>query len=163
MSQKYKRYTDVTSLDRDVIYHKYNSRTGGKPSMYLSRKEVNLIVKCIFKHMAKSIVNAGGGLLMKGFGYFFQWKSPRKIIKKGILPDKSKLATNYHTDGYIYYPTLMTGVFDKNLFDGWSMDKSFNDDLKRDLAKKHKAGKKYTMNYTLLRRIFNKQFQVDEF
>ena len=87
------------------------------------------------------MVDNEGGVLIRGFGYFFNWKVPKKmqytLTSKGRYEQKFNMYGNKH----MHLPTFIPS---KDM-EGWSMDNTFNRALKTKLSHNLNKGKKYKM------------------
>lgn len=131
-----------------VIYNKF-VREGKIPKKHVSedREEMRKILKTICKHIATGMVECPGGVYIKGIGYFFNWKSPKKMPYHTTIKGKGlKENFNYHTNHYMFFPTYVPMASKTHFRSSWTMDKQFNHNIKKGVAEKLKSGFKYT-NY----------------
>lgn len=113
------------------------------------------VVKAVGDHIAQNIVERKGGVLIKGLGYFFVWKVPRKMTFDIKMCGGSKEEHyNYHTGHHMYSPIFMPHLGRNNLR-GWSMDNKFCKNIRMGIKNKLLTGFRYKM-YAYSIRIFNK-------
>lgn len=136
-----------------VAYTKY-VREGNIPQRYKAkggREEMREILTCICKHIAEGMVEVPGGVYIKGWGYFFNWKCPRKMpYHINIEGGGREEHFNYHTNHYMYFPTYLPMSPILHPRHNWTMDKQFNHNIGNGVSRKLKAGFKYrTYMYSL--------------
>lgn len=131
-----------------VEYNKYVKK-GGIPSKHVAgdREEVRKILKTICEHIADGMVKCPGGVFIKGIGYFFNWKVPRKMAYH-TTPKGGKFEEhfNHHTNHYMFLPTYIPMAGKLDLRANWTMDKQFNHNIRKGVEINLKKGFKYT-NY----------------
>lgn len=111
---------------------KYGVKKGVKAQ---DRTELFKISMCIFKHMAKYITESSGGLVIKGWGYFFAWLIPKKMTYRQITRNQpSREKFNLHTNQRIY--TLVFLAKKGGAFWPWSMDGKFTVPIKQRLKER---------------------------
>lgn len=129
-----------------VAYTKYARQEGKIPKKHIAqgREEMRKILTCICKHIAEGMVEEPGGVYIKGIGYFFNWKCPRKmsyhLTIKGKEPEEH---FNYHTNHYMYFPTFVPMTSRLHARANWTMDKQFDHRIGHGIMHKLKAGFKY--------------------
>lgn len=147
MSKIIKPY-NLLDAKTHVAYTKYK-KEGKIPAKHAAsdRKELRKILKTISKHMAEGVVECPGGVHLKGIGYFFNWKCPRKmtyhIKKEGEGLEEH---FNHHTGHYMFLPTFVPMAGKLDLISSWTMDKTFNQNVKDKVRDKLKKGFRYN-NY----------------
>ena len=65
---------------------------------------------------------------------------------------------NFNTDGYFYHTVFFSNIFNYDLFKGWSLDKSFNQNIKTGRFEKLTSGFKYKLYYNVVKRIYTTRF-----
>lgn len=128
-----------------VEYNKY-VKEGNMPQKHIAqdREEMRKILQTICKHIAVGVVDCPGGVYIKGIGYFFNWKPPRKMSYH-TAPKGEKLEEhfNYHTDHYMFLPTYVPMSGKLHMRTNWTMDKQFNHKVKSGVAENLKKGFEY--------------------
>lgn len=120
------------------------------------RKELFLIVRTIFKHIAKNLVEKTGGVMISGWGYFFIWKIPRKMSFEIRTRGKEKEEKfNYSTDHHMYSPIFLSSDGTTNM-KGWIMDNKFCEKIKSGMTQKIRSGFKYRMYAYSLNKLLKK-------
>ena len=121
----------IRILDNN-IWEEYKKTNPSNKVKFDNREEFKKVVKEIFKVISEQILEKKAGVLIRGLGYFFIWKIPRKI-KYGLYKRGESIdyKYNHYTDMYMYSPTFLPA---KSL-EGWSFDTSFNHNIKKGLKK----------------------------
>lgn len=122
---------------RDKIPEKYRAK---------DREELRKILKTICKHIATNIIERKGGVLIKGLGYFFVWKIPRKMTYSRFVANEGvEEHYNYHTNHHMYSPIFLGANTKADTFKGWYMDNAFTRYVKGGINKKLLSGFSYKM------------------
>lgn len=134
----------------DKEYTRYREhKLISKENRIKGRPNYKKFVNTYFKVIAEEFVEREGGVCIKGFGYWFNWMPPKKIVgsyrKDSEFVDMYSFATNHH----LYFPTFW--ATDRLVW--WCMDKTFNRGLKRQLKDKINAGKKYKMYLSSMKQL----------
>ena len=136
------------------IWKEYNKTNPPQKYQLENREELKKIVKQIFKTIAEEIIEKKAGVLIRGLGYFFNWKVPKKmkytITRKGKAPEERY---NFDTDMYMTLPTFLPA----DDFKMWSMDATFNRTLKKALRTKLVNGFKYNIYPYTFKKILNNE------
>lgn len=120
------------------------------------RKELFLIVKTLFKHIGKNLVERTGGVMISNWGYFFNWKIPRKMAyQQKTRGQKIVEKFNVNSDHYMYSPVFMSSGGNHNMR-GWLMDNKFCKKIKLGINKKIDSGFKYKMYPHSLRKLLHR-------
>lgn len=119
------------------------------------RKELFTIVRVILKHIARHLVDNKGGVMIRGFGYFFIWKIPRKMsyhlkTRGQKVVEKFNHGSDHKMFSPIFYPTAGKGGMR-----GWSMDNKFASQIKDGMKVKIRAGFKYKIYPYSLKKLLN--------
>jgi len=125
----------------NTIWKEYKKTTPPKKYSFANREELKTVVKEIFKVIAERLVENEGGVLIRNFGYFFNWKVPKQM--QYTLTSKGKYVQKFNLYGNkaMHLPTFVPSTD----MEGWSMDNTFNRELKKELSHKLNNGKKYKM------------------
>jgi len=129
----------------NVEYNKY-VKEGKIPQKHVAedREEMRKILKTLCKHVATGIVECPGGVYIKGFGYFFNWKPPRKMAYHLLIKgEKLEERFNYHTNQYMFLPTYVPMAGKLHMRSSWTMDKQFNQKIKTGVSEKLRSGFEY--------------------
>lgn len=146
-------------------YTFYRGKKKSIPKKYhiKDRTELFRITSAICKKVADNITEKEGGVLMDGLGYFTIWMNPRKQVYTADREGgKKKTMINYHTDGYIYHPEFFAHINPRSPLRYWTMDRTFNRNINRTLAKKLRQGVKYKFYYNIVRRIYSKSHLLQD-
>jgi hypothetical protein len=160
MPKPYNNFAKVTNLNKSKVFTLYKKDYMSSKFKLDNQALFNKIATALFKNIAKAITSSVGGVVAKGFGYFGIWKCPKKLIKKGVV--FGELNTNFHTNGYSFFPNLFVDVYNSNPLLGWSLDRSFTRGIKSELSKNLKNEVKYKLNYTLVKDMFNSKIRLSE-
>ena len=136
------RVANNTRLLDNSIWNEYNKKYISKKYKFESREEFKKVIKEIFKVIAKNLIEKEAGVLLRNFGYFFIWKIPQKM--KYSITERGKNVVekyNMYTDNYMYSPQFLGG----SNMSQWSMDNTFNYNIKKNLKSKLLSGKHYKM------------------
>jgi hypothetical protein len=125
-----KEYTRYREYDKLAQTH----RIKGRPNY---KKFVNTY----FKVIADELLEREGGVCIKGFGYWWNWMPPKKVIGGRYTVRGLEEMYSFVTDHHLYLPTFW--ATDRLVW--WCMDKTFNVTYKKKLKDKIKAGKTYKM------------------
>lgn len=143
MSKLIKAY-NLLGHKTNVAYTKYVKEGNMSKRHKVGREDMRKILDTICQHMADGVAETPGGTYVKGLGYFFNWKCPKKmsyhILKKG---GTSEERFNYHSDHYMYFPTYDCATTKLSIRNLWAMDKKFNASLRKRISVKIKAGFEY--------------------
>ena len=126
----------------------------------VNRQEYYVIARMIWKKATDGLIHSTGGVLLDNFGYMAHWLTPSKKIFTQKTPNGVEVMSNFHSDGKWYNTTLFTNMFKKNVLSGWSMDKTFNRQVKKARYRKMLTGFKYKCFYTLLRSMYSGRFTI---
>lgn len=154
--EKFAKRTRLIDYGLFAFYNK--KKTISKKNKVTNISEFNIIAKTIWKVVARNLVEKEAGVVLDKFGYLCHWMNPKKKVFKAPRKGKVKLMTNYHTGSHFYNSTLFTNIFKRDFFKGWSLDKSFNKQVKLGRHKKLKSGFKYKLRYSLVKRIYTDRF-----
>lgn len=143
-------------------YYKSREKIADKDRV-TSQKEFFTIVKKIWEVTARHLVEKEGGVVLDRFGYLCHWMTPKKKVFK--MPKKGgyKIMANYHTDRHWYNTTLFSNIFNYDYFKGWSLDRAFNNNIKKGRYKKLLNGMKYKFYYTLVRSLYTNRFNQEKY
>ena len=136
------------------LFSFYSKRDIPKKDKVTDISEFKLIAKKIWEVVAKKLIEKEGGVVLDKFGYLCHWMSQKKKVFKVPRRGGVKLMPNFDTDGYFYHTTLLSDIFVKDFFKGWTLDKSFNENIKRGRFKQLKRGVKYKLFYTKVKRLY---------
>lgn len=99
------------------------------------REELIVIMKTIFKHIGRNVIDRKAGVLIKGLGYFYMWLVPRKMtFKTQVKGQKLKEGFNFHTNQRMY--NFIFQPLETSEFKFWSMDGRLTKPLKKELKTK---------------------------
>ena len=145
---------ETSLIDRKAFLY-YRSKASKIRKKKVNRILFPKIVSAIFQEIANGIVEQKSGVYIKKFGYFAVWMTPTKRKTKIYTNKATETVTyNLHTNSYIYHPAFFTDIFrGKSKLNYFSMDKSFTRPLKTELCRRLKAGQKYTLKYTMLKKL----------
>jgi hypothetical protein len=110
------------------------------------REELRKVVTAICKRMGAEIVDRDAGVHIRGLGYFFIWKIPRKMTYntqvKGVGLEENY---NNHTNHHMFSPILLPSLDNRNTLQYWGMDNSFCRNIKQGIKGRIKKGFQYKM------------------
>ena len=126
--------------DREYTHYRQNKRIKDK-NRIKGRPAYKKFVRTYLRVISEQLLEREGGVCIKNFGYWFNWKPPRKM--EHVILKKGGMESNYcfHTDNYHYFPTFWSS----NRYLWWSMDKTFNITYKKKLKEQILKGKRYKM------------------
>ena len=157
MSDNIRYIKSIRLLDHTIgtSYKKYKGVSGS--NRLKDREEVRKMVKTICKYIAEELVEREGGVQVKGFGYFFIWKIPRKMTYDIQQKGGEKIEKyNHHTDHHMYSPVYLPTAGARDIYKNWRIDGTFDRPLRRRLKDKIVSGFKYKMYPYSLRKLNTK-------
>lgn len=161
MKKRHSKYSERTPLISYATYKFYCDKKIPPKYKVNSFKEFKKIAREIFRVASYKLVNNKGGIVLDKLGYIGHWRMPKKKVFKQPKKGGATLNTNNYTNRHFYITQLMTSIYHKNNFKGWSMDKSFNrTHVKMERFKKLKAGLKYKFYYNLIRNIYTNKYII---
>lgn len=140
---------NYTVLD-DKEYTRYREYDKiSKENRIKGRTNYKKFVNTYFKVIAEELLERDGGVCIRGFGYWWNWKPPKKIIAGRYGTEGLKTMHSFVTNHHLYLPTFW--ATDRLVW--WSMDKTFNATYKKKLRDKIKAGKVYKMYLSSMKQL----------
>jgi hypothetical protein len=128
----------------------------GYPQDYKFRKaEKDYFIKLVtafFRIVSEEIPEAKGGVSLRGIGYFFVHRIPKKLKFKTKTPGKSiELNYNHHTDHRVFSPLFIPR---RTLaLQPWAMDGKFSASVKKKLANNLRNGYRYKSHVATIKHI----------
>lgn len=142
-----KRVVDTVSfIHQEDLYKDYKEYKKHIPKKYQVNRARRLskIVNELFKSIADNLIEAEGGVTVKGLGYFFIYRSERKRMLQRKL-ENGEFETYYNIRHQMRKITPMFLTPQRRTFPmySWSLDDSFSISIKLKLGEKLKKGVKY--------------------
>jgi hypothetical protein len=120
-------------------YKEYRKTEGRRK--ITDEKDLMKIYRAIFREIQKQIVESPGGVFIRGVGYFFVWKIPRKLYFKHAFFDQKPWYGNAYSIRFIPVKRLR----------GWSFQRRFSQNLSGKVFKKLCKGFRYKVYLYSLR------------
>lgn len=141
---------DVNYYDRKESWLKYKEKTKNRPRNHKVREETTYreIVTTILQIIRDKWVTTTGGVYMKNLGYFAVYRTPHKSVSHN---NHFSYVDRLNTDGYMYIPTHFTSLRNSDDFFGFNFNDSFPQRMTGELYKNIKDGRRYTLNYSLMK------------
>lgn len=152
------RFAERKRLINYGLFSYYNKQDIPLKDKVDNYKDFVIIVKKIWQVIALQLIEKEGGVVLDKFGYLCHWMSPKKKVYKVARKGGVKLMANFSTDGYFYHTIFFSNIFDQDTFKGWSLDKSFNRNIKIGRFNKLNSGFKYRLYYSLVKRLYTTRF-----
>lgn len=122
-----------------------------KKSKKINRENHSQIVSAIFKEVAEKLVENKSGVFMDGLGYFCIMMYPKRMMLRKKYSKTGEKFWNAETNNYPYSPQWLHGMYKKRFYI-WTLDRTFSEtSIKKPLSMRLKAGKKYIMEYSLVK------------
>ena len=142
-----KRVVDTVSfIDQENLSKDYKEFKKHIPKKYqVSRaRRLSKITNELFKAIADNMLEAEGGVTIKGMGYFFIHRSPKKRMLQRKL-ENGEVETYYNIRHQMrrIAPMFMPPHRQTASFYSWSFDDSFSISVKLKLRENLKKGMKY--------------------
>lgn len=155
-----KKFHKTTSICKNDGYSFYRKHYDGlvKSKKISKREEWKKIHSLAWQTVKEAILEKESGVVLEGLGYFCIYMNPLK--KKVVLPNrelpviKCEERFNYHSEHHTYHPVLFTNIHKTDKFYCWSMERTFMRGFRKELSKRLKAGKKYALRFTTVRKIY---------
>jgi hypothetical protein len=103
------------------------------------RAEFLRFCRLFFKKVSEELMEREAGVCIKGLGYFYVYLIPRKMTGFFHTSEGQQEVFNHHTDNHTY---ALCYVPNKK-FGLWSMDASFSDKMRKQIAKNLSGGLRY--------------------
>lgn len=141
---------EVNYYDRKKSWLKYKEKTKNRPKYHKVREEVifRRIIDTTLRVLKERWTNSTGGIYMRHVGYLAVYRTPHKTVSHR---NKFSYVDRLITDGYMYIPTHFTTLRNTDTFYGFNLNDSFPKRMVNDLYKNLKTGRRYTLNYFLLK------------
>lgn len=141
---------------RNAFYFYRRNSTTFKYNKIDNHKEWLIILNALWKEVGTQLLDSPGGVFVPRLGYFAIWMSPTKSKQYYVDAKIGSVKTyNDHTGHHAFHPGLFTSIErGGGDFRYWTMDRAFSRSITRGLAKRLKAGKKYVLKYTLVKKLF---------
>lgn len=138
-----------------VHYNEYVRKKRIAKRDRVDKYELMKIAMAIFKEIGLQITETRGGVFIKNFGYFFIWKTNRKMTFGTKYKWNNKRPQyNHHSEYYRYMPVFYPAGGPLNLR-FWTMDYKFHHKVKSGIKIKLKQGFKYRMYAHTLKKLLN--------
>ena len=142
-----KRVVDTVSfIDQSSLYNDYKEYKKHIPKKYqVSRaRRLSKITNELFKSVANNMLEAEGGVTIKGLGYFFIYRSEKKRMLQRKL-ENGELESYYNIRHQMrrIAPMFITPYRKTFTLHSWSLDDSFSISVKLKLRENLKKGMKY--------------------
>lgn len=109
------------------------------------------IVSTIFKKVAERMIENKSGVFLDGLGYFCIMMYPKRMLLRKPYSKTGEKYFNAETNNRPYSPQWFHGMY-RNRFYIWTLDRTFSEtSIKDPLCEKLKSGKKYVMEYKLIK------------
>lgn len=132
-------------FSRDTYSKHYVKKFPHKKRKIRDRSEFERKGTALSTAISEAIAESQGGVYLPKFGYIFNFLIPRKMKRL----ESNKTSYNHHTDNRIYMPVFIPDA-KTTVLRPWIMTKGFNDQLKKKIGGKIKAGFKYkSFAYTI--------------
>lgn len=129
-------------------YYNKNSKHRDLNNIY-SFNHLSKVVKDFWSIVGDHMVENSGGVFLDKFGYFCITLNPKKSASIGRNREKY---LDSHTKTKNYFITFISSARD-TIFNSFTMDRTFNRNIKRKLVENLKKGKKYYNYYIELSEI----------
>jgi hypothetical protein len=117
----------------------------------IHRDNHSQIVSAIFRNVAQKLLHNTSGVFLTGIGYFCIMMYPKRMMLRNKYSKTGAKHLNVDTDYRNYSPQWISKMY-PSFFYTWTLDRTFSDtNIRRPLAQLLRAGKKYIMEYTLVR------------
>lgn len=141
-------------LDRQAFsYYRKRAKFRNKDNTKNLQDWRRIVIK-FYDKIGDNLVDSEGGVFIKGLGYFSVIVYPKKVYAKSIF-NKDGFA-NFHTDNYIFMPTLFGFAKGYPLLNFWSMDRTFVSKIKEGIYNKIMAGMRYKTYVSTLYTLYTK-------
>lgn len=109
------------------------------------------IVSAIYRKVAEKMIENKSGVYMKDLGYFCIMMYPKRMMLRKPYSKTGEKYYNLKTDNYPYSPQWIHNMYPQRYFT-WTLDRTFSETgIKEPLCKELQSGKKYIMEYKLVR------------
>jgi hypothetical protein len=141
---------EVNYYDRSKSWLKYKEKTKNRPKYHKVREEATYrkIIDTVLRVIRERWVNTTGGVYVRNMGYFAVYRTPHKTVSHR---NYFSYVDRLDTDGYMYIPSHFTTLRNSDDFYGFNFNETFPHRMTQDLYKNIKAGRRYTLNYFLLK------------
>lgn len=141
---------DVNYYDRRKSWLKYKEKTKNRPKYHKVREELifKRIIDTVLRVVKEKWTNSTGGIYMRHLGYFAIYRTPHRTVShRNYFSYVDRLIT----DGYMYIPTHFTTLRTSDTFYGFNFNETFPHRMTKDLYVNLQNGRRYTLNYYLLK------------
>lgn len=147
--------------DSFLYYKKYCH--GPKNKRIGRQRNWKRVVVALWEEVAASLLQAEAGVYIAGLGYLATWMTPVKRTEKMFIKgSRVKTIYNDHTDHHTYHLHLFTDVEPVNHLKMWTMENMFLHTFRSKFAKQLKAGKRYKLQYSLIKKINKQSFKHND-
>lgn len=109
------------------------------------------IVSAIFKKAAERMIENKSGVFLEGIGYFCIMMYPKRMMIRKPYSKTGEKYYNAETDHRVYSPQWIHGMY-PHRYNIWTLDRTFSESsIKDPLCAQLRAGKKYVMEYELIK------------
>lgn len=120
-------------------------------SKNINRENHPKIISSIYKKVAEKLLENKSGVYMEDLGYFCIMMYPKRMMLRKPYSKTGEKYFNLETNNYPYSPQWIHSMYPKRYF-FWTLDRTFSEtSIKDPLSELLIAGKKYVMEYTLVR------------
>lgn len=150
---------EIRSVINRFSYKHYNNYFKKNPKKYRmsNREEWFKFCNDFLEVVAENIVDREAGVMLKGFGYFFVWRVPKKMQYSLMKAGKEKTEHySFHTDNHMYSPIFQPLISPANYLRFYSMDNAFSKPIKKGISKKLKNGESYKNYVYTYKKLYNK-------
>lgn len=151
------RYTKPKSIVDRSAFLFYRERMPNHRLQKVNRELYPKIVTAIFEEIGNGLVEKDAGVLIPGLGLFTLFMRPHKTSVYMMNGQTSIKTYNLHSESYTYHPVLFTDVFEKNKIEYFVIDRTVKENIKKRLADKIRAGKKYKLLYTQIKQLYKQK------
>jgi hypothetical protein len=117
----------------------------------IDRETYSKMVGAIYKEASDKLIENRSGVFLTGLGYFCIMMYPKRMMLRKKYSKTGEKFFNRETNNYPYSPQWIHTMY-RSRFSYWTMDRSFSEKkIRKPLAEKLKSGKKYVMEYELVR------------